>query len=204
MLKDPTIEETKELMRIFNGTNRPLEIKIKDLEINNSSDMSVAAQYLSEVNIFADKLKKEKEEITKPLVETLGNIRGRYKPAETQLAELVTILRGKMSDYQTEQVRIQREEEDKIARRVGAGKGKLSVDSAVKRMEAIEKPEDKVVAESGVVRFKEVQKFEVMDMALLPKEYHLADEVAIRKAMLAGIKVEGVRYYTEQQPINFR
>jgi hypothetical protein len=65
----------------------------------------------------------------------------------------------------------------------------------------------KTVTDEGSVSFREVKKFEVMDIVMLANaspDYVLPNEVKIRKAMLEGIELVGVRYFTEQSVINKR
>lgn len=198
-------EEKKEGgLTVTNKMIVPLIEDIKKLEITDKSSMAIAVEDLSRVNKYLDSVIKYKEKKTKPLNELKKAILAETKPLESILEDLVSQIKGKMTTYQTEQVRIQKEEEDKIASRIGEGKGKLKVETAVKQIDALDTPETSVTSDSGKVMFKTVKRFEVVDMSLLPLEYHVADDFKIRDAMKAGIEVAGVRYYEEQVPINFR
>lgn len=182
----------------------PVLKKAQGIEIKNGDDMKVAVELLSNLNKHLDSVTEEKEKVTKPLNEALKAERGRWKPIETELEEAINSVRSKMISYQTEETRRQKQEEAKIEARVGEGKGKLKFETAIKKIDEIEKAEATVSTDSGVVKFKTVKKFEVMDITMVPKEFLLADEVAIRKEMVSGREVKGVRYYEEQVPLNFR
>lgn len=182
----------------------PIVAKAQALTIKDEKSMTGGAELLSTLNLRLDKIVEEKEKITKPLNEALKVERARWKPFETVLDEAITLIRKKMGTYQTEQKRLADEEEARIAARVGEGKGHLKAETAVRQMEDIDRPAGAVTAASGMVKFKTVKVFEVMDLALVPIEYHVADEVAIRKAMNAGIELPGVKYGTEQRPDNYR
>lgn len=182
----------------------PIVSKFKDRIIETSKQMSEAVAALSDLNKILDRLTEEKEKITKPLNAALKEVRGRYKNAETQLEEYIVDLRSKISGYQTEQVRLQRIEEEKIASRVGEGKGKLKFETAVAKIDELDKPAEEVITNAGMVKFKEVKKIEIVDKSKVPMDYLVADESAIRKAMIEGIELPGVRYYTEQVPVNYR
>lgn len=182
----------------------PIVSKAKSLAIFDDKTMTGGAELLSTLNLRLDKITEEKERITKPLNEALKAERSRWKPFEIQLDEAIALIRRKMSNYQTEKKRAADEEEARIAARVKEGKGNLKAETAVKKMEEIDRPAGAVTAESGMVKFKTVKVFEVMDLTMLPIEYHLADEVAIRKAMNAGIELPGVKYGTEERPDNYR
>lgn len=182
----------------------PFVKKAEGLVISDAKGMKSATEILSQMNKYADQVKEKKESVTKPLNAALKAARALFAPLEDKLESGISEIRSAMSSYQTEQKRIAKEEEDKIAARVGEGKGKLKVETAVKKMSEIDKPEDSVSSDSGMVKFKTVKKFKVMDVTILPHEYILADEVKIRKAMLAGIELPGVEYFTEEVPSNFR
>jgi hypothetical protein len=182
----------------------PLVEQAQSLTIENQKDMTAASEFLSKLNKTLDGVTKEKEKVTKPMNEALKAERARWKPYESQLEEAISIVRKGMTTYQTEQTRIAAEKQAKIAGRVGAGKGKIGVETAVKQMQEIEKPEENIETSAGSTDFIPVPCFEVMDITMLPIEYHLADEVAIRKEMRAGRELAGVRYWIEQRPRNFR
>jgi len=178
--------------------------RVANIEIKDQKGMTVATEDLSKLNKYADQVKKTKEGVTKPLNEALKAARAIFAPIEDKLDTAISSIRNAMISYQTEQKRIADEEAAKIAARVGEGKGKLKVDTAIRKIDAIDKPEKSVSTGSGSVKFQTVKRFEVMDVTMLPTEYILANDVAIRKAMLAGIEIAGVRYYTEEVPYNSR
>lgn len=176
------------------------ELKI----IANANDMEQATSILSRLNQFSKDLKAEKEKVTKPLNEALKAERERFRPTEEKLEAAILSIRKKMSAYQTAQKKREDEEAAKIAARIGAGKGKLKVETAVEKIDAIDRVASKVSTEAGSVSFRTDKKFEVMDVTLLPADCILPNEVAIRAAMKNGIELPGVRYYEEQVPINRR
>ena len=197
-------EKTEKSVALFEQKVSPIFEQAQALEIVDEKGQAEAAELLSHLNKNLDAVTKEKEKVTKPLNEALKAERGRWKPLENFLEEGIAIVRRKMGTYQTEATRKAQEEAAKIAARVGDGKGKLKVETAVRKMDEIETPAQAVVAESGMVKFRTVKKFEVMDVTMLPIEYVLPNEPAIRAAMTKGQELPGVRYYEEQVPVNFR
>lgn len=182
----------------------PLVEKAKTFKISTQEDMEDATEMLSQMNQFGDKIKTEKEKITKPLNEALRAERARWKPLETMYDEGISAIRKAMTAWQTAQKKIADEKTEKIVSRVGKGKGKLKAETAVKKMDEVDKPEGAIATDAGMVKFRTVDKFEVEDIKKLPAEYLLPNEVAIRAAMKKGEKIPGVRYYQEEVPINFR
>ena len=194
-------ENNKEL-EIIKKEISPVQAKVSSLVIKSGADMTDATEILSRCNKYYDSLKIEKEKITKPLNAVLKEVRGRYKPIEDQLDEIITTIKGKMGSYQQIALQKQEKEEQKIADKVASGK--MEVGKAIDKLGEMDSPEEKVKTDEGSVSFKTVKKFEVMDLTLLPVDYLLPNEVAIRKAKTEGIELAGVRYYEEQSVINRR
>lgn len=180
-----------------------LEVEVNSLEIKSPEDMKKATILLSNLNQYGDSVQEKKDKLTKPINESLKNIRDMFKPVEIYKGMIET-LRGKMSKYQTDETNRMRDEEAKIAARVGEGKGKLKIETAVKKMNEIEKVDKEVATDAGLVQFREVKKFRVPDISKLAIEYHMVDEKKIAEAMKNGIELIGVEYYTEQIPVNYR
>jgi hypothetical protein len=182
----------------------PVVVEARELVVADSEGMRRATELLSRLNKFNDSVTEEKEKVTKPLNEALKAERGRWKPVEDVCAEAVSIVRGKMSEYQTAEVKRAREEEAAIAARVGEGKGKLKVETAIRKMDAVEKAEDKVNTESGMVKFREDKVLLVTDMSIVPFEYFVLDERKLLADLKAGVKVAGAELEIKMVPINFR
>jgi hypothetical protein len=180
-----------------------LESEVNSLEIRSNEDMKKATVLLSNLNKYGDKVMEMKEKLTKPINESLKAIREMFKPVEVYKGMIETI-RSRMSVWQTSEINRMRSEEAKIAARVGEGKGKLRIETAVKKMDAIDKVEKEVATDQGLVQFREVKKFRVPDISKLAIEYHMVDEKKIQDTMKNGIELIGVEYYTEQIPVNYR
>ena len=193
--------ESKEIVLTKEET-KAIAFSMKDIE--NADDMSEAVRVLSILNKKADALEADKQELTKPINDVLKRIRAKYKPFEEKLEDAIGLIRTKMSKYQTTQKKLAEAKEDKIISRIGEGKGKLKPETAMAKLEDVAKPENKVSTDEGMVKFKTVKKFIVVDVTKLPKEFILPNEVAIRKAMNEGKELAGVEYSTEEVPVNSR
>ena len=181
-----------------------LASQVESMSVSNAAEMQVAVVVLSNLNKYGDSVREQKEKLTKPINESLKNIRAMFKPLETTYETAIEALRGKMTKFQTESVAKARIEEQKIADRVGSGTGHLKIETAIKQIEKVETPEKEISTTSGLVQFVETKKFEVTNLAAVPVDYILPNEVAIRNAMKLGKEIPGVRYYTEMVPRNFR
>lgn len=194
VVKEPA--ETKQLDKYL--------VEARELKIATPEDVKNATTFLSTLNKFNDKITSEKEKVTKPLNQALKAERERWKPLETKLEVAIALVRRGLTDYQTKAVAAQRVAEKKIVDRVGEGKGKITPETAIRKLDEVATPDQTVATEAGAVQFRAVKKFEVMDLTMLPIEYHLADETKIREAMKQGNELPGVRYYEEQVPYNTR
>ncbi len=196
-----TINEDNQLV-VYKQSLVPIVEEAETLTIVNSDDMKRAVELLSELNKYQDKVIEWKEKKTVPLNKLLKDIRAETKPLETFYGAAIEKLRELMSQYQTELVRLQKVEQDKIAAKVSSGY--LKIDTGVRKLSEVAIVDSNIPTERGDVQFAKVKRFEVMDMTLLPIEYHLANDAEIRKAMKEGKELAGVRYWVEQQPRNYR
>lgn len=182
----------------------PLIESAVSLSVDTDEAMTAATELLSRLNTMNDRATTEKERITRPLLDALAVERGRWKPIETTLAEGIQALRSKLTAYRTEQKRIADEKADKIAARMGAGKGKLKPETAIAQIDALPTAIAPVQTDTGSVKFRTTQQFEITNLTLVPREYLLLNEVMVRAAMKAGTPIKGIRYYTEETVINSR
>lgn len=199
----PTQEESKELELVKSETKGAV-IEAEVIEIASKEDMKRAAEMLSRFNQWNDRVVADRETLTKPLNGLLKNIRERYAPVEKTLKSVIDSLRMKIGAYQTEETRKVREEEAKIAARVREGKGGLKVETAVKKMEAIEKPDDRVDGEEGAVSFREDKKLKITNIMAIPDAYWDVNEKRVLDDIKAGKVVPGATIELIQVPINRR
>ncbi|GEM_PF-2309931 len=191
-------------IKVIETNLSPVIQRASEIEIIDSKSLLEATELLSHLNRGLDASEEDRLKITGPINASLKEINARYKPFKESVSGLVASIRAKMGKYQQEVMRVQREEEERIAGRIGPGKGNLSMDSALKKLDAVEKAEKNVDSGNGSVVFVEVEKFEVEDFKLLPDEYKVANDTAIRLALKEGVRVAGVRYFKEQQVRNKR
>ncbi len=183
---------------------KPLVAKAQSISIKTKEDMPPAVEMLSNLNKTLDRIVEEKEKVTKPLNEALKAERGRWKPFEVELEESISYLRKAMSVYQTEATRIAKEEEDKIASRIAPGKGNLSMETASKKFDAIERADDLVSTEAGAVKFRKVKKLLVTDASKLPRHYFELNETLLLEDLKKGVSVFGAEIIEVQEVVNSR
>ncbi len=180
----------------------PLIIKAEELVVEDSAGLKEAIEVLSELNQWSDRVEEDRTKLTAPLNKTLKEINSRYKPLKDALELTVERLRARMSEYQGKALRARAELELRFGERVE--KGSLKAETAVRRLDELGTVEKSIEGENGSVSFIELEKFAIEDLSLVPIEYHLANEVMIRKAMKEKIYLPGVKYWTTQSVRNSR
>lgn len=190
----------------------PHVAKALKVVITNEKEQASAGEMLSVLNKYADQLKKRKEEITKPLNAALKSARELFKPREEKLDDAITALRGAMGTYQLDAERAAKVEEDKIAARVGEGKGKLKAETAAQKIAEIDAPAATVATASGVVKFRTDKKLKIVsETALLGaifagkhQELITVNERALLEYLKSGATIAGAEIEEVKTPINFR
>lgn len=203
MAKEKIKKEDKEIAVIEKEVS-PIVKKAEALKVKDQKSMEAASLMLSELNQKKDRIVAEKERITKPLNEALKVERNRWRPIETILDTAINSLRSSIGDYQTAETKRADAEAAKIAARTGEGKGKLKVETAVAKMDEIDRPAAKVATEAGMVRFRKDQVLKIWDETMIPREYLVPNEALILADLKAGKKVEGCELDIKMVPINNR
>lgn len=170
------------------------------LAVTDKDSMAQASELRSTVKKYIKDLTEEKEKVTKPLNEALKAERLRFKPLEEKAEAIIEHLDKQMSAYQTAEAKRAAEEEAKIAARIGDGKGKLKMETAVAKLAAIDTP-DKVV---GGTRFVTDHEVVVTDLRAIPDQYlKIEVRTMVLKAVLkAGVVVPGASLKEVQRPVN--
>ena len=147
-------------------------------------------------------LEDKRKEYVSPLNGYVKEINAAFKDFTDPLDKADKVIRSKVLAYRAEQER-QRQEQDRInrlreeaARAEMELKGELS--EPVGLVEVAPEPPTHYrtpVGMSGVVR---TWAFEVIDFALLPDHYKVADAARIRKMVQAGGTIPGVRTWQEE------
>ena len=169
----------------------PIIAEANSLTVSDETGKAKASQLLASLTLYLDRTVKDREAITKPMLSSLNAVRAKYKPIETTLTAGIDILRTNIGKYQTEQLKLNKIEEDKIASRVGDGRGKLKEETAMRQIDALVTPETKVIADNGTITFRTDRVLKVIDISLIPDEYFDLNESKLLKAMKAGLTVNG-------------
>ncbi len=182
----------------------PIIKQAETLTVTNADEVREATDVLSRLNKSLDAIEAEKDKVLGPLKEAAKAEKARWKPLEDMFGGAVDRIRGLLSSYQTEQMRLKREEEAKVLARMGEGKGKFKAETVIRKLGDIEGPEKKVEVENGGLTFRESKQLKVTDKEKVPDEYWIIDEKKLLDALKEGKVVEGACIEVIQIPVNKR
>lgn len=182
----------------------PIIKQAEGLAVTCAEEVAVATDVLSRLNKNLDAIEAEKDKVLGPLKEAAKAEKARWKPLEDMFGGAVDRIRGLLSTYQTEQMRLKREEEAKVLARMGEGKGHFKAETVIRKLGDIEGPEKKVEVENGGLTFRESKQLKITDEAKVPKEYWVIDEKKLLDALKEGKVVEGAEIEIIQVPVNKR
>lgn len=198
-----TTKITNEVV-VYQKSLAPIAEQAQTLEIVSADTLKTGVEILSQLNNFNDKIVEEREKVTKPLNEALKAERGRWKPLQTMYETAIESLRTKMSQYQTNLVKAQKEAEAKIAARVGEGKGHLKIETAVAKLADIKTPEKEVSTDKGLVQFVNTPTLKITDATKIPDEYYELNESKLLIDLKAGKSIAGCEIKIIQTVRNYR
>lgn len=183
-------------------TPKDIIIRAENLTTITVETIEEAVELLTSINRIKDEITKEKETVTRPLLDKLAEERAKWKPKEQRIEAVTTKLRTLITQYQTVLVAKQKQQEEEIAKKLEAGK--ISVEKAITKMQSVEAAPDNISSQTGKVIFKTVTRFVVEDWGKIPPEYLLLNEQRVRDDLKTGKKVTGIAYIEEQVPMNYR
>jgi hypothetical protein len=178
--------------------------KYLELQVTDQPSLLEASTYLVGAKKAYKAIKEDMDTLLAPFKEGIDGVKEKYDPRLKALKSLIEGLTDKTTDYQTKLVNERLASELAISERVKEGKGNLSADSAVKRIEALDVVEKKVETEVGGMQFVAYTMCALEDITKVPMKYHTVDMVEIRAVMKAGERLPGIKYWTEQRPKNSR
>lgn len=167
--------------------------KYLTLQVTDPNSLKEASTYLVSAKKELKAVKADMDTLLDPLKESINLIKEKYDPRLKALKSVVDYLSDQTSQYAT-QIENQRiAQEQAISERVKDGKGNLSVESAVKRIEALP-----TVTPLDSMSFRNVPQLVIENLDLIPREYLIPDESKIKTALKAGLTVNGAKLVNKQ------
>ena len=177
---------TNKDITIIENEITPVVAAATAITITDSQSLNEASTLRAQIKTAIDYVKEKKEIEYRPAKTVLDNITARFKPYEKNLDTALKTINDKMTEYQTAIFKAQKEKEAAIAARIGEGKGKLKVETAINQMANIEQ-----VEQTEDTNFYNKPVLVIKDPSLIPREYCIPDEALITMAIKEGITVPG-------------
>lgn len=176
--------------------------------INSPEDESKAAEFLKQIKDKFNSLESIRTGLVKPLNDHVDRINASFKHTTVPLKEAEQIIKNGLTTHRNSQLvlaakseKLRLEEEARKA--VSEGDvPKLETLSEAHREAAAIAPKT-VSTVSGSMRYRKTWRYEIEDMEKLPASYWMIDEKKVKKAVEAGISIEGVKAWQEDVPVSY-
>ncbi len=188
------VDPDKELSVVRGQATKALAAA-QEITINTDADMEAAADVLSRIKKVGKLIKERKEQITRPLMESLNSARDLFKPLEQNHEDAERVIKNKMLAYQREVAEKNRIEQEKLAARVE--KGTMKQETAIAKVENQQEVKKQAEGKVGKVTTRKVTKYRVVDESKLPREFLMPNMAKINEALKAGQEVSGAESYQE-------
>jgi len=163
---------------------------VDETTVANDKDLTSLAEKIKNIKLLGAYIKAEKEKLTKPAQAIINEARSKYLPYEKMCSEAEGKLKVKASIYMSKVEADRLAQEAKIAKRVDTGN--IKEETGIRKLEELGDEEKTVRTENVELQKKMVKTVIIKDRELIPHEYWIVDEVAVRRASLAGAKIPGV------------
>lgn len=167
-----------------------------ELKITSAADVEAAVDTLGDIKKLQKSLKTKEDDAKKPFQETLNGIRDAYRPIKTNLEKAEATIKSKITTFRSAEAKKAEEKKAKIEARVGEGKGKLKVDTAINQISNVEssRSASHISTERSTMTVRKIKKLVITDEALIPREFLVVDTTAVRNAAfnIYNLKSQGV------------
>lgn len=209
------VTEVKKDLRVFNSATAKVRESLANLAeiktVKSKENADAVLLTLKDAAQVPKLIEKKRKEMVKPFNETVREINNYAKGLVQNLPDEILRVKGLVQDFQEELNAKEAEKEKKLEEeRLAALKKKE--DSGEQSLEDmmndslvshdIEKEEDVPVKveKTHVKGMKKVWTHEVVDSNLIPQDYMVIDEKAIRAAIKAGVReIPGLKIYQENK-----
>lgn len=156
----------------------PAKIVTQIKKLESVADLSLRLSMLKNIK---DKIHDRKEAILKPLRESMGEIRDLFKPIE----DAITLSEGQIKQSLLDQEKARQKAQKALAKDVK--NGIMTMEDAAF---------ESTLAPQGL--YRNVKRLVISDESKVPDEYWEINQVALRAALMDGIKVPGAKLVTEK------
>lgn len=173
----------------------------KNRVVRSAEDVKMATDDLAMISKLKKVAKEKLDEYIKPIKSHLDSVKDDFNSIMKPLEEADSVTRDKILSFNRVQTELRRKQEEAERAARAAAEAEMKANGELsKEILTIENKAEPVVeahANVGDMNTAKVWKFEVEDFAALPDDYKIADMVKIRKVVIAGVKIPGVKAWQE-------
>ena len=165
---------------------------VMELKVNSDPTYQEAASAMGVIREAKKFLKEKKDSILKPLKLAKENIESLFEKPENRLMEIETHLKGQIDPYAAKLRQKEAEQLAEAQKKINAG---VPVEVATKVLGNTQKKVDKIPTYT-------VWNVEIVDFSKVPDEFKVLNESKAKEAGKAGLKVEGLKIWSEEKTKN--
>lgn len=176
--------------------------KASTLVVDSKESMLQAATLLGKVKELKKTVEKEEDDLSEKLAKLdLTKQHAERRTFRLKVEKAIKYISAQVNTYQTLEARKAAEAEAKLAARVE--KGTMKLDTAIRKMDDIDKPIEQVKTADGTIKFRTIPKLDITDTKLIPREYLVVDEVKLFADLKAGKRISGAQIIQVQSVSNY-
>jgi len=164
------------------------------LAIKTKDDLITAVNHLGKVKSFLKEVQAKKKEV----MESINFLLLPLETMEKRAKEIEKEIKAQMSSYQTLQEAKAASKIEKIEEKIESGE--MSFEKGLEKIDGLE-PEQSVATENFSLTFRTQKNIEIFYEDLIPREYLIPDMVLIRRDILAGKEIAGVKIVDVKIPV---
>ncbi len=188
---------------ILKGKSTKISNRVAGMKIESQEALQAATDVLKEIKESSKALKEMREDITRPMNESLRKVREMFAPIENDLLQAESTIKREMLSWNRQVEEAARETAAELERAVDSGEMKVSVAAA--QLQNIPQAQSKVSGKKGSIQYRTVRKVRITDVSKIPTsflEYPKVMEAlltAVRPFALQGGVIAGVEVYEEKE-----
>ena len=157
-------------------------------KINNNLDLTTTKNLYVDLKNQLKVIVDEQNKVIKPLLEATKAERARFAPFIKKYEDAIKKVSDILSQYQTEQLRLQKQQEDKIL-----SDGRLKAETVITKLSELPQNDSK--------GFRKQQVLKVTNISIIPLEYFQLDESKLLTDLKAGKEVKGAEIEIKMIPV---
>lgn len=173
---------------------------VASLAIIDNDTLTHGANLRTNIKKLEKTITTEKEKMTRPLLDALEVERARWRPAEAKIKEALAIIDKKILAYNDAIEAERKRKEAQIAARVE--RGTMKAETAVAKLDQLVEAPTNIATENGSISYRVDKVVAITNKALIPQQFLIVDEVAVKRALLAGETVPGAELQERKTIVN--